>query len=137
MIGPETLSGYGFKDGMAVIVFTDGRELKLVPEWRGDRVRCVTKAMLFEHNDLVAVAGSSGFWTAGEISQQVMGQYCAFAIDIERQVYRFYRQKKIDEQTWQHKFRTFWKIAMKCQTLILPLQSASLPVVQKMEWEGL
>lgn len=131
MVDREALLGYGVRDGVAVVSFADGRELRLVPQWQGDSVRCLEAVGLVLNGDAIAIACEDGYWTSGDVAQAELGGYCAFAIDLERQVYRFYRQKKIDEIAWQQKFRSFWKIAIKCRQMMLLLQATSLPVLHE------
>lgn len=125
------LEGYGGRDGDAVVVFRDGRELRLIPEWRGDSVRRIVTVVLLQNDAPIAGVDAGCFWADGDIDQRELGDYCAFAIDLERSVYRLYRAKKIDESEWQQRFRVFWKIVIKSRQIAAALEHGRFPVAMR------
>jgi len=128
MIDRDSLVGFGERDGLAVVTFSDGRELRYVPEWRGDSVRRITEVMLLQGNDVIARVEGGHFWSNRGISQQGLGKYCAFAIELERDVYRRYRTKKIEEGEWQENFRIFWKISIKNRQIVATLEQGTFQI---------
>ncbi len=61
MIDRSLLEGYGARDGMAVVAFTDGRELQLLPEWRNDLVKRIQSVRLLDQGQVIAQVVSGGF----------------------------------------------------------------------------
>lgn len=122
------LKGYGERDGLAVVTFEDGRELQMSPEWRGESVRRILSVQLFGGRRLIARVMAGCFWSENTVSQVELGKYCAFAIDLEREVYRHYRTGKITEEDWQKRFRLYWKIVIKSRQIAAALSLEQLPV---------
>ena len=127
MIDRTLLDGYGVRDGVAVVVLTDGRELHLEPEWRNDSVKRIQSVQLFDQGQVMAQVVSGCFGSLGEIDQPTLGSYCHFAIDLEREVYRHYRLGKIAEEEWQRRFRGYWKIVIKSRQIATALTQSQLP----------
>ena len=127
MIDRALLEGFGVRDGVAVVAFTDGRELHFAPEWRNDSVKRIQSVQLFEQGQVIAQVVSGYFGSLGVIDQPTLGNYCAFAIDLEREVYRHYRLGKIVEEEWQKRFRGYWKIVIKSRQIATALSQSQLP----------
>ena len=125
----DNLKGFGARDGAAVVDFEDGRTLCFVPQWRGDSVRRIVRVALFDGDACVACVFGGCFWTAGSVTQTELGQLCDFAIELERDVYRHYCQGRIEEDAWQVRFRTFWKIVIKTRQIAEALGKGQLPVL--------
>jgi len=127
MIDRALLEGYGARDGVAVVAFKDGRELQLLPEWRNDSVKRIQAVRLLNEGQVIAQVVSGCFESLGLIDQPALGNYCAFAIDLERDVYRHYRLGKISEDAWQKRFRSYWKIVIKSRQIATALSQSQLP----------
>jgi hypothetical protein len=127
MIDRTTLKEYGERDGVAVVTFDDGRELQIIPEWGIDSVKGIEGVHLFDSGEMVAEVRKGSFWSNGKVDQRELGAYCAFAITLEREVYRYYRQGKIAEDEWQKRFRNFWKVVIKSRQVASALAQTQLP----------
>lgn len=128
MIDRDLLDGFGIKGEEAVVTFVDGRALHLLPEWRGDSVRRIRQIQLFESEKVIARVAHGVYDLSSVCSQKELGTYCAFAIELEREVYRFYRIGKIAEEEWQKRFRGYWKIVIKSRQIAAALEQERLPV---------
>lgn len=128
MIDRDLLTGYGVRDGVAVLTFSDGYELRFLPEWRHETVRRIHSVLLLFENDIVAELVSGCFASNGKVGQRELAVYCNFAIELEREIYRHYRLRKITEEVWQKRFRLFWKIVIKSRQIASLLALAQLPV---------
>lgn len=127
MIDRALLEGFGLRDEAAVVAFTDGRVLHLIPEWRNDSVKRIQSVHLLDQGQEIAQVVSGGFASLGVIDQPTLGSYCHFAIDLEREVYRHYRLGKIAEEEWQQRFRGYWKIVIKSRQIATALSQSQLP----------
>jgi hypothetical protein len=128
MIDRGSLTGYGERDGAAVLTFSGGRELRFIPEWKNDSVKRIHSVLLLDDHELVAEVVSGCFASGGAMGQRDLATYCEFAIDLEREVYRHYRMGKITEQEWQSRFRAYWKIVIKSRQIASALALALLPI---------
>lgn len=128
MIDRELLDGFGIKDEEAVVTFVDGRALHLLPEWRGESVRRIRQIRLYESGKVIAQVEQGIYDLSSVCSQKDLGAYCAFAIELEREVYRFYRTGKISEEEWQKRFRGYWKVVIKSRQIAAALEQERLPV---------
>jgi hypothetical protein len=129
MIDRNALTGFGQQNGNAVVTFEGGQALCYTPEWRGDSVRRITRIEFSDHGKVVAKVEAGRFWSACGFSQEELAAYCAFAIDLERDVYRRYRAKKIDEVKWQKKYRMYWKIVIKSRQAVAALERGEMPIL--------
>jgi len=129
----KMLEAFGERDGDAVVVFNNARELKIRPQWEGLSVVEIEEVHLYEGNDLIAGVSGGFFWSKGKVDQHELGRYCAFAIDLEREVYRHYRQGKISEEAWQKRFRPFWKIVIKTRRVADALDQTLMPAQNPMD----
>jgi hypothetical protein len=127
MIDRSLLEGYGARDGVAVVAFVDGRELQLLPEWHNDSVKRIQSVRLLDHGQMIAHVVSGGFASLGVIDQPTLGRYCAFTIELERDVYRHYRLGNISEDEWCKRFRSYWKIVIKSRQIATALSHSQLP----------
>ncbi len=135
-MGPDDVEAYGAKDGHAEVVFKDGLRLVFDPVLRRGEVTGLACVRLYRDGQVLALAGD-GFWSSGEVTQANLASRCDAAVLVERQVYRLYRMKKIDEAAWQARFRDFWKVVIKCRRLLERLRSGSLRELEALPPESI
>lgn len=127
MISLADVKAYGCQDDLAVVAFEDGRELRAQGVWQGDTVRRIEKLTLSCQDREIAGVSGGVFWAHTGVSQKDLGEYVMCGIELERQVYRYYRQGKIAEAEWHDRFRAFWKIMIKTRQIATWLINSQMP----------
>lgn len=124
------IQAFGFREGCADIVFDDGVRLRVYPVDLEDPIDI--RVCVLSRSDIVSAASPDLFWsedgTQGELAARL-----GAAVEAERKVYKAYRAKRIDEADWQEKFRTFWKVMIRCRGILGTLTVGALPTANSLE----
>ena len=114
------IEDYGFRGERAEVAFTTGERLLIFPELRSGEIVGVSFVAYVKDGKMEATVSREGLWSP-DVSRDSIVSRLAEAIDVEREVYRLYRQKRIDESTWQERYRLFWKTTIKTHRLLSDL----------------
>lgn len=110
------VQAFGFREGAAETVFDDGLRLRVVPAGDADPIE-IASCVLSTEDGTLAVTSRDGYWSES-VAQTDFAERLGKAVEAERQVYKAYRMKRIEEQVWQDQFRMFWKVMIRCRPLL-------------------
>jgi hypothetical protein len=130
---PPEVEAVGYEAGKAVVRFEDGGLLRIEPEPDSDPVRVRGYRFDFEREG-TAEGTATAFWTNGP-DQRVVASRMLAAMEVEREIYRAYRRGGIKEDVWQDRFRSFWKILIRCRQIQGRLAACEIPMQEALDGE--
>jgi hypothetical protein len=128
------IQAFGFRNGCADTVFDDGVRLRVYPVDLEDPIEI--RACVLNDSNVISIATRDLFWSTGGKQVDLAARLEA-AVEAERQVYRAYRARRIEEAVWQEKFRLFWKVMIRSRNILGVLAVGALPSVDVLEDKGL
>ena len=115
-------------------MFDDGVRLRVYPVDLEDPIEI--RACVLNDSNVISIATRDLFWSTGG-KQVDLAAWLEAAVEAERQVYRAYRARRIEEAVWQEKFRLFWKVMIRSRNILGVLAVGALPSVDVLEDKGL
>jgi hypothetical protein len=126
------IQAFGFRNGGADTVFYDGVRIRVFPHDIEHDPITIAACVLTDRAGLGAVGTPEGYWS-NTWSQRTFAKRLAAAVEAERQVYKTYRAGRIEESVWKEKFRLFWKVMIRCRSVLGSVSAGCLREVGAVE----
>ena len=123
---------FGFRNGGADTVFEDGVRMRVFPADIDHDPITIAACVLTDRAGLRAVGTPAGYWS-NDWSQRSFAKRLSAAVEVERQVYKAYRAGRIEESDWRKTFRLFWKVMIRCRSVLGSVSAGSLREVESVD----